>query len=137
MILKTVEITNFRNYAQEKVELNDNINFFIGDNGQGKTNFLEMVYYLALGRSFKNIKDDEIINWHKDFSKLREHYIKKILIGILKLKSPMREKVKNNKNKWSNYRKLSDLQGFCKLVLTPEDLTIIKDGPQKEENIWI
>ena len=133
MILKTVEITNFRNYAQEKVELNDNINFFIGENGQGKTNFLEMVYYLALGRSFKNIKDDEIINWHKDFFKIKGTLYKENINRDFEIEITYERKGKKTiKINGVIYRKLSDLLGVLQVsTFTPEDLTIIKDGPQK------
>ena len=58
-IIEKLHILRFRNLDNQYLELNKNINLFIGSNGQGKTNLIESVYYLGHNRSFKtkNIKD--------------------------------------------------------------------------------
>ena len=77
MILKNIILENFRNYVQETVELNPKINLFIGENAQGKTNLIEAIYYLATGRSFRNSRELEIINWNKDYLRLQIKFFKK------------------------------------------------------------
>ena len=79
MILKNIILENFRNYVQETVELNPKINLFIGENAQGKTNLIEAIYYLATGRSFRNSRELEIINWNKDYLRLQIKFFKKAL----------------------------------------------------------
>ena len=57
MYLKNIEILNFRNINNLKLELNKNINIFIGKNAQGKTSILESIYVLALSKSSKNLDE--------------------------------------------------------------------------------
>ena len=57
LIVKKVELRNFRNYEVEKVELEDGFNFIIGKNAQGKTNLLEAIYLSAYGKSFRTNRD--------------------------------------------------------------------------------
>ena len=59
-----LELYNFRNYSNEIISFGDEINIICGDNGMGKTNILEAVYYFSYGRSFRSngkevIKDGE------------------------------------------------------------------------------
>ncbi|MBZ5943125.1 AAA family ATPase, partial [Weissella cibaria] len=53
MYLKTLELHNFRNYADLVVEFGSGINVLLGENAQGKTNLLESIYFLALTRSHR------------------------------------------------------------------------------------
>ena len=66
-IIEKLHILRFRNLDNQYLELNKNINLFIGSNGQGKTNLIESIYYLGHNRSFKtkNIKD--VVPFEKDF----------------------------------------------------------------------
>jgi len=52
-MIKTLELRNFRNYSQLRLEFNKSRNIFIGSNGQGKTNILESLYFLSILRSFR------------------------------------------------------------------------------------
>ncbi|HVR42970.1 MAG TPA: DNA replication and repair protein RecF [Thermoanaerobaculia bacterium] len=53
MILRSLETANFRNLREAKIEFHPAANIFVGDNGQGKTNLLEAIYFLATTRSFR------------------------------------------------------------------------------------
>ena len=61
MILKNISLKNFTNYEDEYCEFNDNINIFVGDNAQGKSNLLEAIYYISTISSSKKNKDKELI----------------------------------------------------------------------------
>ena len=50
MWISNIKIKNFRNYTDEKIELNKNINVFYGENAQGKTNIIEAIYLTAMGK---------------------------------------------------------------------------------------
>ncbi|MFZ5945041.1 MAG: DNA replication/repair protein RecF [Bacillota bacterium] len=131
MILNSISVENYRNYENQKVNLNSDVNIFFGDNGQGKTNLLEAVYYIATGSSFRNSKDLEIIKWDKDFFRI---------IGKIYKKSIEREIIieffyQNSGNKQLKingvkYKKVSDVLGYLQAVIfSPDDLNIIKGSP--------
>ena len=60
MIISTLKLTNFRNYSNCYIEFNKGINNITGINGSGKTNVVEAINYLTLGKSFKT-SDDKIL----------------------------------------------------------------------------
>lgn len=68
MRVERVKLNNFRNLRQISVDVSPRINILLGRNGQGKTNFLEALSYLALGRSFRTSRDRELIQFHQDHS---------------------------------------------------------------------
>lgn len=128
MWISNINLDSFRNYNKAKVEFSKGINIFIGDNAQGKTNLLESIYYLANATSFKKIRDNDIISFKKDKMSLdgiirKDKYFKHVSINISdKEKNIYVNEVKYDRNK--------DLRALFSIVLfTPEDLMIIKDGP--------
>lgn len=129
MYVKYLQLINYRNYNELFIELNENVNVFIGDNAQGKTNVLESIYYSSFGRSHRTSKDKEIIKWNESeaYIKLhvsRERIDKKIEIKVLKegKKAISINSIKINK--------ISQLLGNCNVVMfSPEDLKIVKESP--------
>lgn len=63
MFLQKLSLQNFRNYEDITIELNRRGNLLFGDNGEGKTNFLESIYFLSVFRSFKRGSSSEIAQW--------------------------------------------------------------------------
>ena len=55
------------NILDKEYELDPKINCFVGDNGVGKTNILDAVYHLSMGKSYFNVKNDQLINRGKDY----------------------------------------------------------------------
>ena len=70
MKINSLELNNFRNYTNLKTEFNDGLNFIVGSNAQGKTNMLESIYLLSVGKSPKNSKDKQIIRFNQNRSKV-------------------------------------------------------------------
>jgi len=64
VFLQRLSLANFRNYLQLECELPYPVVLFQGDNGQGKSNLLEAIYFLATTRSLRASSDRELINWH-------------------------------------------------------------------------
>jgi DNA replication and repair protein RecF len=58
-----LSLTNFRNYSQQELDLEPQAMVLHGDNAQGKTNFLEAIYVLAMGKSHRASLERELINW--------------------------------------------------------------------------
>lgn len=134
MWIKDLKLNNFRNYFYESVEFNKDTNIFIGDNAQGKTNLLESVYYLANARSFKKIRDKDIVRFSQSQMKLsgtvrKGRSFKEVLIEV-------NDKDKSIFVNGVKYDRSKDLKSLFKIVLfTPEDLAIIKDGPNLRRDL--
>ena len=78
MQLKRIKIQNFRNYKEEEIEFNNKINIFYGNNAQGKTNILESIYLMSLGKSYRTNKEKELIK--KDSSSIQQSKFFKIIL---------------------------------------------------------
>ena len=75
MFLKELCLENFRNFSFIDINFNDGINLITGPNGQGKTNILESIYYSAITKSFRTIKDKNAIKYNKDFFNITSIFI--------------------------------------------------------------
>ena len=129
MNITKIKLKNFRNYDEQEIELGKNINIFYGDNAQGKTNIIESIFLCSLGKSFRTNKENELIKFNKDFAQVYIEYEKSDRDGNIKID------ISNKKNIYTNgikIKKLSDLLGNINIVIfTPDDINILKDGPQK------
>ena len=67
MLLKRLELTNFKIHNYLKLEFSEGINYIVGDNGIGKTTILDSIYYLGLTRNPYNITDNKFIQFNKEF----------------------------------------------------------------------
>ena len=129
MYIDSVVLENFRNYENQQINLNKNINIIYGNNAQGKTNILESIFLCAYGKSFRAKKDKELIKFNEEKCKVSISYTKIDREGTIK--SEINDKkiffvngVKQNK--------ISDIIGKINVVIfTPDDIEIIKEGPQK------
>lgn len=134
MLCKKVELCNFRNAENEIVEFDRGINVLHGENAQGKTNLLEAIYYISLGKSFRTTHDAEIIRFGEEFASIsldyecdgREQNI------TMRFSDKQRKNVTHNGVKIT---KLSELVGSFRAVLfSPDHLQMIKDGPSLRRN---
>ena len=64
MYINKIKLKNFRNYEEEDIKLEPNINVFFGQNAQGKTNIVESIFLCALGKSFRTNKEKEFIEFN-------------------------------------------------------------------------
>jgi DNA replication and repair protein RecF len=67
MKIKNLYLKNFRNHTHLTLEFDSNITFIYGDNGLGKTNILEAIYFLATTKSLKAEVDKDLINYHNNY----------------------------------------------------------------------
>ena len=127
MFLKELSILNFKNYDEAQLELSEKINCFVGDNGEGKTNLLDAIYYLSFCKSYFNPIDGQNIKHEMPFFVLEGTYQKEELETIYcGVKKGQKKQFKRNKK---NYEKLSDHIGRIPLVIiTPLDILLIIDG---------
>lgn len=98
MFIKSIELTNFRNYENLSLEFSSKKVLLIGKNAQGKTNLLESLYYLSCLSSSRAKTDSELILWNKDFSKLKAYILKNDIEKELEvlINPPKRKELKIN-----------------------------------------
>ena len=70
MRLNELELRDFRNYVNLKLDFDPGVNLIVGKNAQGKTNLLEAISYLGSGRSFRAQKTGEMVRFGADFADL-------------------------------------------------------------------
>lgn len=129
MIIKSLELENFRNYGTLSIDFDSGTNILYGDNAQGKTNILEAVFLSATTKSHKGSKDRDIINFTADEAHIRTYVVKDGLENRVDMH------LRKNKSKGiaingQKIKKAADLLGLLNVVFfSPEDLSIIKNGP--------
>ena len=79
MIIKSLELMDYRNYEVLTIEFDKGTNILYGDNAQGKTNILEAIYLAATTKSHKGSKDKEVIHFNEDESHIRMKIHKEIM----------------------------------------------------------
>lgn len=129
MFLKSLELNNFRNVSKISLTFDKNINIFIGNNAQGKTNILESIYFLAITRSHRTNNDLNLIKSGELYTKLSGTYqaddSTDNTLSILLNERGKKVSVNNLvQRKISNYLSRLNVIMFC-----PDDLEIIKGSP--------
>ncbi len=134
MKIKDIRLINFRNYFNLNITLNEKLNILIGQNAQGKTNFLESIYMCGTGRTFRANNEKDIIN----LSKKQAYVGANIKIDNfnrfieVKLDRDNPKTMRINKNPIENNKELSS--GLNVVVFSPDDLSLIKEGPSKRRD---
>lgn len=133
MYFKEVFLYNFRNYEEEHVSFDEKINIFLGENAQGKTNLLESLFVMGLGKSFRTGKDTEMIGFEKEFARIKtvicdpDAADEEKEIEIVYRPEGKIIRVQGIKLE----RSMELLEEVYIVVFSPEDLGIIKEGPDK------
>jgi len=131
MIIKSLELSDYRNYESLYMNLDKGTNILFGDNAQGKTNILEAIYMSATTKSHKLSKDKEIIRFGKQEAHIRS------IIEKDDIETRIDMHLRSSKSKGIaidgvKIKKAAELMGLTKIVLfSPEDLSIIKNGPSE------
>ena len=131
MIIKSLELADYRNYEELVIHFDRGTNILIGDNAQGKTNILEAIYVAATTKSHKGSKDAEMIHFEREEGHIR------LILEKNGVSTRIDMHLRKNKSKGiavdgNKLKKAADLLGLCNVVLfSPEDLSIIKDGPSE------
>ncbi len=129
MYIKSLKLTNFRNYDKLSTNFSRKTNIIIGKNAQGKTSVLESLHILGLTKSHKLNKDRDVIKIGTEYAKINSLINlndKDIELDIII--SKIGKKAKYNQ---IELEKLSEYIGILNVVIfSPEDLDLIKGNPQ-------
>lgn len=131
MWLKKLTLINFKNLDQLELKLSHEINCFVGNNGVGKTNLLDALYYLSFCKSHFNPIDSQNIKYDCDFFVVQGEYERKQEVEHIYcgLKKGQKKQFKRNK---TDYQRLADHIGFIPLVMkSPADINFIYDGSEE------
>ena len=132
MILKRISILNYKNLEQVELDFSPKMNCIIGQNGMGKTNLLDAVYYLSFCKSATNPIDSQNMMHQQDFFVIQGFYeteqgdTEEVYCGM---KRRQKKQFKRNKKEYS---RLSDHIGFIPLVMvSPSDADLISGGSEE------
>ncbi|MDI6892387.1 MAG: AAA family ATPase [Actinomycetota bacterium] len=129
MILRYLELTNYRNHKELRLTPSPSTTLILGGNAQGKTDILEAIYLLATSQSHRTQNNRDMINWGATFSLIRavvEGARKRSRLDILIGEDGSRKARLNG----AAQARTSDLLGTVRAVLfSPEDINTVKGEP--------
>lgn len=135
MRLVHLKLINFKNYEAEKVSFSSDINLLYGSNGSGKTNLLDAINYLALGKSYFGLSDKHLVKDEQDFLRvegtLSDEYSKSTTITIKYQKGQKKEIVYQKRK----LKTASEIVGKIPVVLiAPNDIKLVNDDSKERRD---
>lgn len=128
MIIKKLYLYNFKNHSEKKFEFSPQINCFVGNNGVGKTNILDALHYLSVGKSFLGNTDLNNIKQEEDFFTIDAEIQNEDSEDIIRITQPKEAKKVIKKNDKS-YDRLADHIGYLpSVMISPYDSNLISDS---------
>lgn len=128
MHLQKISLVNFKNFESQLFDFEDKINCFVGNNGVGKTNVLDAIYYLSFAKSYFNPVATQNIKHNEDFFMIEGNYCinDRTETVVCSLKRGNKKVVKRN---GKAYEKFSEHVGYLPLVIiSPADRDLIIEG---------
>lgn len=128
MIIRKLTLYNFKNHSEIKFEFSPQINCFVGNNGAGKTNILDALHYLSVGKSFLGNTDTNNIKQDEDFFTIDAEIQNDDSEDIIKISQPKEAKKVIKKNDKS-YDRMADHIGYLpSVMISPYDSNLISDS---------
>jgi DNA replication and repair protein RecF len=131
MYIQELSLVNFKNFEHAQFKFANGLNCFIGNNGAGKTNLMDAIYYLSFCKSFLNPVDAQNIRFDQDFFMIQGKYSRldseeTIYCGL------KRNQKKAFKRNQKEYKKLSEHIGLLPVIIvTPLDTNLISGGSEE------
>ncbi len=128
MIIHQLSIINFKNHPHKSFDFSPQINCFVGNNGVGKTNVLDALHYLSVGKSFLGNSDLNNILFNSEFFSIESKINDGEKDNIIKIQQPKDSKKIIKKND-KIYERLADHIGFLpSVMISPYDSNLISDS---------
>lgn len=132
MILEKLSLINYKNITEASLELSPKINCLIGQNGVGKTNVLDAIYYLSFCHSANNPIDSQVIRHGEEFFVIEGYYSDNLQI-YCGMKRGSKKHFKRNKKE---YKRLSEHIGLIPVVaVSPSDTLLIEGGSEERRRL--
>jgi len=131
MFISQIALHNFRNYSQKIFEFSPGMTLIVGENGLGKSNLMESIYFVSTGHSPLCTRDKDMVKWNEKSFILRVEgesgADKSFHCQSVELNTRGQKKVKINQSESS---RLADLMGYFGVVFfLPNDIEIVNGGP--------
>ena len=128
MYLKELQVYNFKNFDEKQFVFDEKINCFVGNNGVGKTNVLDAVYFLALGKSYFNNNIKQIIRFDQDAFSIKGTFDLNEKTEVIHISYQIdKKKIIKRNNK--AYERIADHIGLIPLVMiSPYDRDLISES---------
>jgi DNA replication and repair protein RecF len=126
--LASLCLINFRNYVRQEISFNPGINIISGGNAQGKTSLLEAIYCLATSRSFRTLREGEMVRLGCDYFYLQGAFVLREgrFLAEVGYRQPRQLQIKLN---GKLHARSVYLQKHPVVIFSPDDLSLIKEGP--------
>lgn len=136
MILRDLSVTNFKNIPESRLEFSGKVNCFLGNNGMGKSNLLDAIYFLSFCKSFSGVADRLLLRRGEDFAILKARYERKgvdeeLLMG---LSAGRRKSLKRGGKEYG--RLSAHIGSFPLVMVAPQDIDLIRDSGE-ERRRWM
>ena len=131
MFISELSVLNYKNLGEANLTFSRKLNCFIGNNGVGKTNLLDAIYYLSSCKSYFNNPDSQNVRHGEEYFALQGKYDlnsnpEEIHCGF---KNGQKKKIRRNKKE---YDRFSDHIGLLPLVMiSPSDSVLIQGGSEE------
>ena len=128
MILRGLNILNYKNIRETSLQFSDKLNCLVGLNGQGKTNVLDAIYYLSFTKSAYNAIDSQNIHHDEEMAMVQGTYLNGDAEEVLScgLKRGVKKQFRRGKK---DYKRLLDHIGIVPLVMvSPQDSELVVEG---------
>lgn len=136
MHLKDLFLSNFRNYEEHSFAFSESVNCILGENGSGKTNLLDAVYFLSLSKSFIQSQDQLSVKHGEDFMLLEGRFEKHSLAELITI-SMQRGQRKTLLHDKKAYEKNNEHIGKYPVVLiAPDDTDLIRDSAETRRKLF-
>jgi DNA replication and repair protein RecF len=136
MQLQTLQLVNFKNYGEVRIDLSAKINVLVGTNGSGKTNLLDSIYCLSMTKSAISSSDNFCIRQGEQFFFIKGRFKedKHVQDISLAVQNGSKKTIKEGVNE---YQKLSDHIGKYPVVLiAPDDTELVKEGSEERRKFF-
>ncbi len=128
MIIKKLSLYNFKNHSEKSFNLSSQINCFVGNNGVGKTNILDALHYLSVGKSFLGNTDLNNIKKEEDFFTIDAEILNDDIEDFIKI-SQSKETKKTIRKNGKTYDRIADHIGYLpSVMISPYDSNLISDS---------
>ena len=130
MLIRTLKISDYRNYSRKFVEFDPQLNIIVGKNGTGKTNLLESIIVVSNTKSYRTNNDADLIKKNRDFARIElvsDENVYKVVIN------------KKNKSLYINERLISRTSEFIgslnAVLFKPSDLELFNQSPSERRKL--
>lgn len=138
MYLQHITLSNFKSYESAEYDFSENVNGIVGENGSGKTNLLDAIYYLCFCKSFFSSQDQFSVRFDTDFFSIHGDFVNRMQGNSTRISCTYKlGKQKSMRANKKEYTRFSDHIGLYPLVMvSPYDSDIINEGSETRRKFF-